>query len=123
MAQDCAIDVVVVGAGIGGIAALHSLRSRGLEVLVVEAGAGPGGTWYWNRYPGARCDIDSLQYSFSLFPQIAQDWHWHEKFAPQDEILRYLEHVVDRENMRCHIRCNTRVKSADYDEATGRWML
>ncbi len=123
MVKDRAIDVIVVGAGIGGIAALHSLRSRGLEVLVVEAGSGLGGTWFWNRYPGARCDIDSLQYSFGFSPQVAQNWTWSEKFAPQDEIRRYVEYVAEHENMRPHIRFNTRIDAALYDEAAGRWRL
>lgn len=117
------VDVVIVGAGIGGIAALHAARARDLDALVVEAGSGPGGTWYWNRYPGARCDIDSLQYSFSLFPKIAQEWHWNEKFASQDEILRYVEHVVDHEGMRPFMRFNTRIDSAHYHEAAARWLL
>ncbi|VXD04451.1 Phenylacetone monooxygenase [Pseudomonas sp. 9AZ] len=121
--MDDLIDAVVVGAGFGGIAALQAFRARGYRVLVVEAGSGPGGTWFWNRYPGARCDIDSLQYSFSFSPAVATNWTWSEKYSAQPEILSYLEYVVDQENMRPAFRFNTRIISAYYDEPAARWHL
>src|SRR5271156_3561537 len=113
--SDC--DVIVVGAGLGGIAALHALRNKGLNTVVVEAGSGPGGTWFWNRYPGARCDIDSIQYSFSFSPEIAQQWTWTEKYSPQPEIQRYIEFVIQQQEMPPHIRYNTQVASAIFDQA------
>ncbi|MHA0111082.1 NAD(P)-binding protein, partial [Klebsiella pneumoniae] len=86
----------IVGAGFGGLYALHRLKQIGLSVEGFEAGAGVGGTWYWNRYPGARCDIESMQYSYSFSDKLQQEWKWQEKYAPQAEILRYIEHVAER---------------------------
>ncbi|HEY1973173.1 MAG TPA: NAD(P)-binding protein, partial [Pseudonocardia sp.] len=89
-----AFDAVVVGAGFAGLYMLHKLRGLGHSALVVEAGPEIGGTWYWNRYPGARCDAESLQYSYSFDCDLEQDWHWTERYATQPEILRYLNHVA-----------------------------
>ena len=92
-----AVDVVVVGAGFGGLAALRKFRDElGLSVRLLEAASGPGGVWYWNRYPGARCDVESLQYTFGFSDELSQEWCWTERFAPQPEILSYLNHVVER---------------------------
>ena len=93
-------DAVVVGAGFGGLYMLHVLRKLGFSARVYEAGSGVGGTWYWNRYPGARCDIESMQYSYSFDDDLDQTWHWTEKYAPQPEILAYANHVADRFDLR-----------------------
>ena len=103
------LDAVVVGAGISGLYALHRLRELGLSVRVIEAGDDVGGTWYWNRYPGARCDIESMIYSYSWSDELEQDWTWSERYAAQPEILRYLEHVADRFDLRRDIQLGTRV--------------
>jgi cyclohexanone monooxygenase len=115
------IDVVVVGAGIAGLYMLHRVRELGLSVQVFEAGDGVGGTWFWNRYPGARCDVESMDYSYSFSPELEQDWHWTERYPTQPEILRYVNHVADRFDLRRDIVFETRVASAHYDEALGRW--
>ncbi|WP_433505530.1 flavin-containing monooxygenase [Pseudonocardia halophobica] len=117
-------DAIVVGAGFSGLYMLHRLRNTlGLSVRVFEAADDVGGTWYWNRYPGARCDSESYFYSFSdrLSEDLLQEWTWSERFAAQPEILRYLQHVADRFDLRRDIQFDTRVTSADYDEATNRW--
>src|SRR5436190_22293233 len=90
------VDVVVVGAGFAGLYALHKLRGLGWAVRGFEAGSGVGGTWYWNRYPGARCDVESVEYSYSFDDELQHQWNWTERYAGQPEILRYLEHVADR---------------------------
>ncbi|HEY2089990.1 MAG TPA: NAD(P)/FAD-dependent oxidoreductase [Mycobacterium sp.] len=117
------VDVVVVGAGFAGLYALHRLRSDGLTVRVLEAAEGVGGVWYWNRYPGARCDVESVDYSYSFDDQLQQDWNWSEKYATQPEILRYLNHVTDRFNLRSDITFGTRVTDAILDEDTLRWEI
>ncbi len=114
-------DVVVVGAGFAGLYALFRLREAGWEVQGFEAGGGVGGTWYWNRYPGARCDVASVEYSFSFSEELEQEWVWTERYAPQAEILRYLDHVADRFDLRPLIRFDTRVESAVFDAASGGW--
>lgn len=116
-------DAVVVGAGFAGMYQLLRLREMGLKVRVIEAGDGVGGTWYWNRYPGARCDIVSLGYSYGFSPELEQDWVWSEKYATQPEILRYAEHVADRFNLRKDITFGTRVTRSVYDEDTGLWTV
>lgn len=116
-------DVVVVGAGFAGLYALHSLRRRGVSVRLFEAGDGVGGTWFWNRYPGARCDVDSADYSFSFDDALQQEWEWTERFPAQPEILRYLEHVADRFALREDITFGTRVTAAHFDEHTGLWTI
>jgi cyclohexanone monooxygenase len=120
------LDAVVVGAGFSGLYMLHRLRDTlGLSARVFEAGGDVGGTWYWNRYPGARCDSESYFYSFSdrLSEDLLREWTWSERFAPQPEILSYLQHVADRYDLRRDIRFNTRVVAAEYDEPTGRWVV
>ncbi|MCD2187251.1 NAD(P)/FAD-dependent oxidoreductase [Actinomycetospora sp. SF1] len=100
---------------------LHRLRGQGLDTVVVEAGDGVGGTWYWNRYPGARCDVESLEYSYSFSAELEQEWDWTEKYPTQPEILRYVEHVADRFGLRDGVRLSTTVTAARYDDARGRW--
>jgi cation diffusion facilitator CzcD-associated flavoprotein CzcO len=116
-------DVVVVGAGFAGLYALHALRSEGYSVLGVETGDDVGGTWYWNRYPGARCDTESLDYSYSFDKELQQDWTWSERYATQPEILRYLNHVADRFALRPLIRFGTEVVSAVFDEDAATWTV
>src|ERR1700716_1162923 len=118
-----AFDAVVVGAGFAGMYMLHRLRGLGFSARVFEAGSGVGGTWYWNRYPGARCDVESMQYSFSFSEELDQDWNWSEKYAPQPEILSYANHVADRFDLRRHIVFDTRVTSATFDEETKDWLV
>ena len=116
-------DVVVVGAGMAGLYALYKLRELGLSVRVYEAGSGVGGTWFWNRYPGARCDSESMDYSYSFSPELEQEWEWSERYPTQPEILRYLDHVADRFDLRRDIQLNTRVTQAHYHEADNRWAV
>src|SRR5262245_26859207 len=116
-------DAIVVGAGFAGLYALHRLRGLGLSVRVFEAGEGIGGTWYWNRYPGARCDVESMDYSYSFSDELQQEWRWTERYASQPEILTYINHVADRFDLRRDIQLSTRVTSAVFDEATTRWQV
>lgn len=116
-------DAVVVGAGFSGLYMLYRLRELGLSTRVYEAGAGVGGTWYWNRYPGARCDSPSVHYSYSFSPELEQEWEWTEKYPRQPEILRYLNHVADRFDLRRDIQLRTRVLSIIYDEASNLWVI
>jgi cation diffusion facilitator CzcD-associated flavoprotein CzcO len=116
-------DLVIVGAGFAGMYMLHKARQLGLNARVLEAGSGVGGTWYWNRYPGARCDIESMQYSYQFDDALQQEWNWSEKYAPQPEILKYAEHVAERYDLSKDIQFNTRVASALYDEAAAEWTL
>ncbi|MFW0793954.1 NAD(P)/FAD-dependent oxidoreductase [Gordonia sp. CPCC 205515] len=118
-----AVDVVVVGAGIAGLYALHRFRADGHTVQVFEAGSGIGGVWFWNRYPGARCDVESIDYSYSFDDDLQQEWDWSEKYATQPEILRYLEHVADRFALRRDIALNTKVLDLALDETTLRWTV
>jgi cyclohexanone monooxygenase len=120
---DPPVDLVIVGAGFAGLYMLHRARSLGLRAIVYEAGDGVGGTWYWNRYPGARCDVESLEYSYQFSDELQQQWHWTERFAPQSEILRYANHVADRFDLRRDIHFETRVLSAHFDEASARWQV
>jgi cation diffusion facilitator CzcD-associated flavoprotein CzcO len=116
-------DVVIVGAGFAGMYMLHRLRGLGFSAHVYEAGSGVGGTWYWNRYPGARCDVESMQYSYQFDDALQQEWNWTERYSPQPEILRYANHVADRYDLRRDITFDTRVTSARFDEAAGRWQI
>ena len=116
-------DVVTVGAGFAGLYLIHRLRRLGFSHKVYEAGRGVGGTWYWNRYPGARCDIESLDYSYSFSPELEQDWEWSERYATQPEILRYADHVADRFDLRRDIEFETRVASAAWDDSARRWVI
>ncbi|MEE4300400.1 MAG: FAD-dependent oxidoreductase, partial [Pseudomonadales bacterium] len=114
-------DVVVVGAGMSGLYLLHRLRGLGMSAVAVETGDDVGGTWYWNRYPGARCDIQSLDYQFKFDPELMKDWQWSEKYAAQPEILRYLQHVAERYDLRRDIRFGTRVDHATWHDDEGLW--
>jgi cyclohexanone monooxygenase len=116
-------DVVVVGAGFAGMYMLHRLRGLGCSVRVYEQGGDVGGTWYWNRYPGARCDVESMQYSYSFSDELQQEWDWSERYAPQPEILKYASHVADRFDLRNDIQLNTRVDQAVYDESANAWSV
>ena len=116
-------DVVVVGAGFSGMYQLYKLREQGLEVQVFEAGSDVGGTWYWNRYPGARVDIESMAYSFSFSEELQQEWEWSEKYSPQPELLKYAQHIADRFDLKNHIAFNTRVASAHFDEDADEWLV
>ena len=117
------VDVVVVGAGMAGLYALYHLRERGFSAVVLESGGGVGGTWYWNRYPGARCDVPSLEYSFGFSEELQQEWEWSEVFPGQEELERYFNHVADRFDLRRDIRLNTRVTAAIFDDATSTWSV
>ncbi len=126
MAHTPDVDVVVVGAGFAGLYSTHRLRNiLGLTVQAFDAGSGgPGGTWYWNRYPpGARCDIESAWYSYSFDEDLQREWRWSERFAGQAEILRYLEHVADRFDLRRSYRFDTRVTSAVWDDDLHHWTV
>lgn len=117
------VDVVVVGAGFSGLHLIHTLREKGFTVRVFERGDGVGGTWYWNRYPGARCDAESIHYSFSFSPEVEQEWTWTEKFATQPEILSYLEFVSDRLDLRRDITFETSVVRAAFDSSSNTWSV
>ena len=122
--ENCAnFDVLIVGAGFAGMYMLHKCRQLGLSTRVFEVGKGVGGTWYWNRYPGARCDVESVQYSYQFDTELEQEWTWSEKYSTQPEILRYANHVADRFDLRDNIQFETRVISAEYSEADKLWVL
>jgi len=114
-------DVLVIGAGFAGLYILHTLRKMGMNAVGVEAAPDVGGTWYWNRYPGARCDVESLVYCYSFSPELVREWNWSERFAGQPEILRYLNFVADRFDLRSDIRFSTRLTGAHYDEQARLW--
>ncbi len=116
-------DAVIVGAGFAGLYLLHRMRGMGFNVRVVEAGSGVGGTWFWNRYPGARCDVESMQYSYQFSPELQQEWNWTERYAAQPEILKYANHVANRFDLFRDIDFNTRVESARFDESSKLWTL
>lgn len=116
-------DAVVVGAGFAGLYMLHRLRLLGLRAHVFEAGDGVGGTWYWNCYPGARCDVDSMQYSYSWSPELQQEWQWTERYPAQEEILRYINHVADRFDLRRDITLSTRVSAGRWLADQQRWLV
>ncbi|MET0579629.1 MAG: alpha/beta hydrolase fold domain-containing protein, partial [Ilumatobacteraceae bacterium] len=117
------VDAVVVGAGFSGLYLLHRLRGLGVSAVLLEAGEDVGGTWYWNRYPGARCDIPTTDYTYSWDPELEDEWTWSEKYATQPEILRYAQHVADKHDLRRDIRFGTPVKAAAWDEATDTWTV
>jgi len=117
------VDVLVVGAGITGIYQLYRAREAGFSVQLLEAGGGVGGTWFWNRYPGARFDSESYTYGYLFSKELFDEWEWQEHFAEQPETERYLNHVVDRFDLRRHIRFGAKVTSAVYDEASGCWTV
>lgn len=117
------LDAVIIGAGFSGLYMLHRLRGLGLRCRVFEAGSGVGGAWYWNRYPGARCDSESYFYCYSFDEELLQDWTWSQRFPEQHEILSYLDHVADRFELRADIQLDTRVGAAVYDDDTHRWYV
>jgi cyclohexanone monooxygenase len=117
------LDVAIVGGGLAGVYAIHRLRGMGLKVRAYEAGSGVGGTWFWNRYPGARCDVESLEYSYSFSNDLQQEWKWPERYGTQPEILKYINHVADRFDLRRDVQLNTRITSAVVDRKAGEWLL
>jgi cation diffusion facilitator CzcD-associated flavoprotein CzcO len=118
------LDALVIGAGFAGLYQLLRLRDRlGLSVKALEAGGGVGGTWYWNRYPGARCDSESHVYWYTFSPDLMREWEWSERYPGQPEIMRYLNHVADRFDLKRDILFNTRVTAAHYDETANRWRV
>jgi cyclohexanone monooxygenase len=117
------VDAVVVGAGVAGLYAVHKLRGLGLDVVGIEAADGVGGTWYWNRYPGCRCDVPTIEYSYSFDEQLEQEWSFSEVMSAQPEIETYLNHVADRFDLRRSFRFSTRVTSATFDASTARWLV
>jgi len=117
------LDAVIVGAGFAGLYMLHRLRQQGLVARVFEAGDEIGGTWYWNRYPGARCDVESLEYSYQFSEELQQEWEWTERYASQPEILKYINHVADRFDLRRDIQLNTRVVQAAFNVGDARWHI
>jgi cation diffusion facilitator CzcD-associated flavoprotein CzcO len=121
--EPASVDVLVVGAGVTGIYQLHRAREAGFSVALVEAGGGVGGTWYWNRYPGARFDSESYSYGYLFSRELFEEWEWKEHFAPQSETESYLNHVVDRFDLRRHMRFSVRVVAAVFDEDSGTWMV
>ncbi|MEV0670043.1 NAD(P)/FAD-dependent oxidoreductase [Mycobacterium sp. NPDC050441] len=116
-------DVIIIGAGFAGLYQLHKLRELGFDACILEAGPEVGGTWYWNRYPGARCDIESIEYSYSFDPELQQSWNWTERYAAQPELLAYARHVADRYRLRPHIRFDTRVTAMDFDGTSNEWTV
>lgn len=121
--RDSQFDVLVVGAGASGLYSIYKLRQMGFRVHAFEAADGVGGTWYWNRYPGCRCDVESLEYSFSFSEELQQEWHWEDRFSTQQQILEYMNHVAQRFELLPHISFNTRVKSAHFDSQRSIWTL
>ena len=114
------VDVLVIGAGFVGRYMLYKLRANGMSVLVLEEADGVGGTWYWNRYPGARCDVESMEYSYSFSEDLQQEWEWSYRFSTQPEILEYANHVADRFDLKKDIRFDSRVLSMAYCD-DGKW--
>jgi len=122
-AKPSAVDVVIVGAGFSGLYLLHRMRKQGISARCFERGDGVGGTWYWNRYPGARCDVESMQYSFGFDDALQQEWNWPEKFSGHADIRAYADHVADRFGLRQDIDFETEVRAAHYDAAGRRWRI
>ena len=114
-------DVIAVGAGMAGLYLLHKLRQAGFSAIALETADDVGGTWYWNRYPGARCDIESIDYSYSIDPELEKEWQWSERYATQPEILSYLQFVADRYDLRKDIRFSTHVEKASWNEEEQYW--
>src|SRR6202790_3861044 len=117
------VDIAVVGAGFAGLYLLYRLRKAGFTTVALDEADDVGGTWYWNRYPGARCDIQTIDYTYTFDPELESAWKWSEKYATQPEILRYLGFVADRYELRRDIRFGTKITAANWDEATERWLL
>lgn len=117
------LDAVVIGAGFAGLYMIYSLRKAGFRGVCYEAGQGVGGTWFWNRYPGARCDVESLDYSYKFSEELQREWQWTERYPAQAEILKYINYVADRFDLRRDIKLNSQVKAAHFDEATNLWTV
>jgi len=117
------LDALIIGGGVSGIYQLYGLRKIGVNARIFEAGGGVGGTWYWNRYPGARFDSESYSYAYSFSDELLKEWNWTEHYSAQPENERYLNFVVDKFNLRPHIRCNSRIKSAHFDASTNQWLV
>ena len=122
-AKASSVDAVIVGAGFSGLYLLRRFQKAGFSARCFERGDGVGGTWYWNRYPGARCDVESMQYSYGFDEDLQQEWDWPEKFSAHDDIRAYANHVTDRFGLRDQITFNTEVRAAHYDEAARRWSI
>src|SRR3954468_8125124 len=120
---DLKLDAVVLGAGVAGLYQLHQLREQGLRVRAYEAGDDVGGTWYWNRYPGARFDSEGYIYQYLFSEELYKDWSWSEKFPGQPEIERWMQYVANRLDLRRDIQFSTTIASARYDEAAKRWTV
>jgi cation diffusion facilitator CzcD-associated flavoprotein CzcO len=120
---ETSVDAVIVGAGFAGLYQLYKFRALGLNSRMFDKAADVGGTWYWNRYPGARCDVESMWYSYSFSPELEQEWTWSEKYPTQPEVLRYLGHVADRFDLRRDITFDTTVVGATWDDQTRRWTV
>ena len=116
-------DVVIVGGGLAGLYSIYRLRKLGLTIRDYEAGDGVGGTWFWNRYPGARCDVPSLQYSYAFDEELQQDWKWPERYSAQGDILKYIQHVADRFDLMQDVQLSTRVRKATYDDVSKKWLI
>ena len=117
------LDALIVGAGFSGMYMLYKLRKLGLKALILESASDVGGTWYWNRYPGARCDVESMEYSYSFSEELQQEWEWSHKFSTQPEILNYANHVADRFDLRTDIKFDSHVESAVYEESGQYWVI
>lgn len=117
------LDVIIIGAGVAGLYAIHRLRKLGLKIRAFEAGDGVGGTWFWNRYPGCRCDVESMEYSYSFDDDLQQEWKWPERYGTQPEILRYINHVAERFDLLRDVQLNTRIKTARFDNGTNLWTI
>src|SRR5664279_3971284 len=116
-------DIVMIGAGFAGLHSVYKFRQAGYKVRAYEKGGDVGGVWYFNRYPGARCDCPTYIYSFAFSEELQQEWSWSLDYAKQPEILKYLNHVADRFDLRRDIQCNTTVTSAHFDEKAGHWLV
>ena len=123
MQVDRDFDALIVGGGIAGLYLLYRLRGIGMSALAFEAGPNVGGTWYWNRYPGCRCDVESLEYSYSFANDLQQEWNWPERYGTQPEILKYVNYVAEKFDLRRDIRFSTRIKSATYSRRKMLWTL
>ena len=121
MTKNNSFDVVVIGAGFAGMYALYKLRKLGFSVKVYERAGDVGGTWFWNRYPGARCDVNSLEYSYQFSEELQQQWSWSERYSSQPEILRYAKHVAERFDLRREIQFETQVVQLEFNEAKSLW--
>ena len=117
------LDVAIVGAGVAGLYAIYRLRKSGLQIRAYEAGDGVGGTWFWNRYPGCRCDVESMEYSYSFDDDLQQEWKWPERYGTQPEILRYVNHVAERFDLLKDVQLETRIVSATFDRSSKEWVL